>query len=78
MLFSMFRSHRNRFVWRNGQLHIIKENRIRREILTEEQEEREFQRDIRQWLIFYGVLISIIIAMVIHQIYSRRKTPLKT
>ena len=81
MIFSVFRSHRNRFYWRNGQLHVVRDNSRQqlnqRPISETQEEEEEFRRDIRQWIIFYSVLICIIIAIVIHRVYSNRKLAVK-
>jgi hypothetical protein len=73
----MFRSHRNRIFWRNGKLHIIKQTPQRTGVnsqrLTAAQEEHAFKRDIRQWLIFYSMLVAIIAGILIHRMYANRK-----
>jgi hypothetical protein len=78
MLFSIFRSHRNRFYWRNGKLHFVKQNRQQQQrhqtIFTPEQEQLSFKENIRQWLIFYSVLVSIILAIVIYRLNFHQKT----
>jgi hypothetical protein len=75
MLFSIFRSHRNRFYWRNGKLHFVKQNRQQHQrILTPAQEQQSFKENIRQWFIFYSVFVSIIIAIVIYRLNSHQKT----
>lgn len=79
MLFSMFRSHRNRIYWRNGKLHIVKEETLRRQAnrrieRTAAEEERIFRRDLRQWLMFYAFLVGIIFAVLIHRLYTTRKS----
>lgn len=74
MLFSIFRSHRNRFYWRNGKLHFVKQNHQQNQRRISLAEERQiFRQNIRQWFIFYGVLASIIIAILIHRLYFRQK-----
>lgn len=77
MLFSIFRSHRNRIYWRNGKLHIIKANHPRiggqPSRLTPEQEDHAFRRDLRQWAIFYSMLVCIIVAILIRRLYSNRQ-----
>lgn len=76
MMFSIFRSHRNRFYWQNGKLHFVKHNQQQQQPqrrLTPIEKRQRFNDNIRQWFIFYGVLISIIIAILIHRLYSRQK-----
>lgn len=80
MLFSIFRSHRNRFYWRNGKLHFVKQNRQQQQqhqsgLTPAEEQERSFKESIRQWLIFYSVLATIIIAIVIYRLNFRQKIP---
>ncbi|CAF0719184.1 unnamed protein product [Rotaria sp. Silwood1] len=76
MIFSIFRSHRNRFYWRNGKLHFTKRNPQQQQHqipLTPLQEEQLFRQNIRQWFIFYSILTCIIISILIHRLYSRQK-----
>lgn len=80
MMFSIFRSHRNRFYWQNGKLHFVKQNRQqiqgqqrRRRQMTPQEEQQEYQHNIRQWFIFYGILLSVIIAVLIRRIIIDRK-----
>ncbi|CAF1420562.1 unnamed protein product [Adineta steineri] len=77
MMFSIFRSHRNRFYWRDGKLHFRKQNPQQQgqnqRRLTPAEERQSFQNNIRQWLIFYGVLASIIIAILIYRLNNRQK-----
>ena len=79
MMFSLFRSHRDRIYWHDGQFHIVKENPVRRRErrapLTSAQEQESFRRDIRQWLIFYSILACIILALLIHRLNSNRQLP---
>jgi hypothetical protein len=79
MMFSIFRSHRNRFYWRNGKLHFVKPNLRQQQQqhqiqLTPLQEQQSFRQNIRQWLIFYSILASIIIAILIYRLRVPRKT----
>ncbi|CAF2354929.1 unnamed protein product [Rotaria sp. Silwood2] len=78
MMFSIFRSHRNRFYWRNGKLHFTKRDPRQQQQyqvpLTPLQEQQLFRQNIRQWFIFYSILIGIIISILIHRLYSRHKT----
>ncbi|CAF0773450.1 unnamed protein product [Rotaria sordida] len=79
MMFSIFRSHRNQFYWRNGKLHFTKQSLRQQQQqhqipLTALQEERLFRQNIRQWFIFYSVLTCIIISILIHRLYSRQKS----
>ncbi|CAF1597563.1 unnamed protein product [Adineta ricciae] len=84
MMFSIFRSHRNRFYWRNGKLYFVKQNRqqqqqqqgqdhphARRQ--TREEEQQSFNQTIRQWFIFYGVLATIIVAILLYRFNNRPK-----
>jgi len=75
MMFSIFRSHRNRFYWRNGKLHFVKhpQQQQAQRRLTRTEERQRYNHNIRQWFIFYGVFISIIIAVLVHRLYSRQK-----
>ena len=79
MLFSIFRSHRNRFYWRNGKLHIVKAEQLRLEgqpsRLTAAQQEKIFRRDLRQWAIFYSMLVCLIVALLIHRLHTNRQMP---
>jgi hypothetical protein len=72
MIFSIFRSHRNRFYWRNGKLHFVKQNLHQRRI-TPEEEQKAFRHNIRQWFIFYSILASIIVAILLHRLNKRQK-----
>ena len=78
MLFSIFRSHRNRFYWRNGKLHFVKQNQLRQNQLrqrpiTPEEERQAFRNNIRQWFIFYSILASVIIAILVHRLNNHQK-----
>ncbi len=77
MIFSIFRSHRNRFYWRNGKLHFVKQNRQQqhqRQIrMTPAEEQQVFNQNIRQWFIFYSILACVIVAILIHRLYFRQK-----
>lgn len=79
MIFSMFRSHRNRIYWRNGKLHFIEHNPQQQNQLqlTSAQREQEYRYNIRQWFIFYGIFVSIIVAILVHRLYSQRKYPVR-
>jgi len=77
MMFSIFRSHRNRFYWQNGKLHFVKRNRQliqgqQRRRLTPQEEQQDYQHNIRQWIIFYGLLLSVIIAVLIRRVIIDR------
>lgn len=74
MLFSIFRSHRNRFYWRDGKLHFVKQNpQLNQRPRTPAEEQQAFRQNIKQWFIFYSVLACIIIAVLIHRLYFRQK-----
>ena len=78
MMFSIFRSHRNRFYWRDGKLHFVKQNRQlvqgqQRRRMTVQEEQQAYKHNIRQWFIFYGILLSIIMAILIRRIIVDRK-----
>ncbi len=76
MIFSIFRSHRNRFYWRDGKLHFVKQNRRQQQHqrrLTPAEEQQAFNQNIRQWFIFYSVLACMIVAILIHRLYFRQK-----
>ncbi len=74
MMFSIFRSHRNRFYWRNGKLHFVKQNQQpHQRRITPEEEQQAFKHNIRQWFIFYGILASIIIAILLYRLNKRQK-----
>jgi hypothetical protein len=77
MIFSIFRSHRNRFYWRDGKLYFIKQNQQQhqhqRRGITPAEEQQDFQQNIRQWFIFYSILACIIISILIHRLYFRQK-----
>jgi hypothetical protein len=78
MIFSIFRSHRNRFYWRDGKLHFVKQNQLRQQQLrrrpiTPEEEKQAFRNNIRQWFIFYGILASMIIAILLHRLNKQQK-----
>lgn len=79
MMFSIFRSHRNRFYWRDGKLHFVKANRRQQQQgerrMTPQEEQQAFKQNIRQWMIFYGVLMSIIIAILIRRLIIDRRLP---
>ena len=81
MMFSIFRSHRNRFYWQNGKLHFVKANRRQQQQqqgerrMTPQEEQQAFKQNIRQWAIFYGVLMSIIIAILIRRLIIDRRLP---
>ncbi|UJR26489.1 hypothetical protein I4U23_007816 [Adineta vaga] len=84
MMFSIFRSHRNRFYWRDGKLHFVKQNRqlqqqkyhhdLRKRKLTRAEEQQSFKHSMRQWFIFYSVLATIIIAILLYRLNVRPKT----
>ena len=75
MVFSIFRSHRTRFYWRNRKLHFLKQQRPQRQMTsTSLQEERLRVQNIRQWFIFYSIFICIIIGIVIYRFYALRET----
>lgn len=79
MMFSIFRSHRNRFYWQNGKLHFVKNNRRQQQgqrqgrRMTPQEEQQAFQHNIRQWVIFYGILMSIIFAILIRRLIIDRR-----
>jgi hypothetical protein len=80
MMFSIFRSHRNRFYWRNGKLYFIKQNRQQQQqqhqrISTPAEEQETFRQNIRQWFMFYSVLACIILAILIHRLCFQKKVP---
>lgn len=75
MIFSIFRSHRNRFYWRDGKLHFVKQNRQQQHLRqkTPAEEQQAFRQNIRQWFIFYSIFLCVIIAILIHRLYLRQK-----
>ena len=80
MMFSIFRSHRNRFYWRDGKLHFVKQNQLQQQqqnqrILTPTEEQESFRQNVRQWFIFYSVLACMILAILIHRLFFRKKVP---